>query len=165
MSSSFQSMLAVGALAIFSLVSLRFNTSVLENMNVEVENKVYLTAFSLADDMIEEIKQKAFDEKTVDWKAISTSNLTPWGNFGPDSGEVSSVLYDDIDDYDGYERPVSLPHAEGYVVKCGVSYVIESDPNSLSNFQTYYKKVDVTVTSKYLIHPVKLSFVFTLHSK
>ena len=57
--SNAQSILSIGALLFLSLISLRFNSSALENATVEVENKVYLTAFSLADDLIEEIKQKA----------------------------------------------------------------------------------------------------------
>jgi len=67
--------LSIGAIALLALVSLRFNTTVLENKTTEVENKVYLTAFSLADDLIEEIKQKAFDEQTVDWRAIPVEQL------------------------------------------------------------------------------------------
>ncbi|MDX1372626.1 MAG: hypothetical protein R3321_09145, partial [Nitrososphaeraceae archaeon] len=58
---STNSTLSIGALLFLSLISLRFNASVLENSTVETENKIYLTAFSLADDLIEEIKQKAFD--------------------------------------------------------------------------------------------------------
>ena len=65
MSNGVQSFLSLGALMIFSLISLRFDSAVLQNVEVEVENKVYLTAFSLADDLLEEIKQKAFDNKTL----------------------------------------------------------------------------------------------------
>ena len=75
MSSSVQSMLSLGALMIFSLISLRFDSAVLQNVEVEVENKVYLTAFSLADDLLEEIKQRAFDQKTVVFKSITPSAL------------------------------------------------------------------------------------------
>ena len=46
-----QSFFSLGAIVIFALISLRFNTTVLENTTVETENKVYLTAFSLADDL------------------------------------------------------------------------------------------------------------------
>jgi len=163
---SIQTFLAIGALAIFSLVSVRFNSSVLQNLTVEVENKVYLTAFSLADDLIEEIKQKAFDEETVEWRAVATGELTPASNFGVfDAGETSVEYFDDIDDYNGYSKEVSLPHAEGYTVICYVSYVNAADPDVISGTQTYFKRVTVTADSKYLSHPVNLSFVFTLHSK
>ena len=76
MSNGVQSFLSLGALMIFSLISLRFDSAVLQNTEVEVENKVYLTAFSLADDLIEEIKQKAYDENTIDFPTVNRSTLT-----------------------------------------------------------------------------------------
>ena len=55
--SSGQSMLVLGATILFALISLRFNTAMLQNTTLEIQNKVNLTAFSLADDLIEEIKE------------------------------------------------------------------------------------------------------------
>lgn len=160
------SFLAIGAMALLALVSLRFNTTVLQNKTTEVENKVYLTAFSLADDLIEEIKQKAFDEQTVEWRAIPVDQLTPSTSFGPvDPGEISVNDFDDIDDYDGYQKAVSLPHVENYSITSTVDYVSATDPDETSSSQTYFKRIAVLVTSPYISHPVKLSFVFTLHSK
>jgi hypothetical protein len=160
------SFLAIGAMALLALISLRFNTTLLQNRTTEIENKVYLTAFSLADDLIEEIKQKAFDEQTVEWKAITTEQLTNIDAFGVvDPGENSVSDFDDIDDYHNYSRPVSLPHVENYTVTSTVDYVSASDQDQVSNTQTYFKRVTVRVTSPYLSNPVKLAFVFTLHSK
>ena len=162
----FNQFLSIGAIALLALVSLRFNTTVLENKTVEVENKVYLTAFSLADDLIEEIKQKAFDEQTVEWKAIPAEDLSPASSFGPvDPGESTVNTFDDIDDYHGYQKAVSLPHVENYSVMSTVDYVSATDPDVYSSTQTYFKRITVRVTSPYISHPVKLSFVFTLHSK
>lgn len=157
--SGINSMLSIGAILLLSLVSLRFNSSILENNTVEIENKVYLTAFSLADDLIEEIKEKAFDERTVDFQAIDLDQLTlPLGR----EGEVWP-LFDDMDDYDGYQKVVDLPHAEGYNITCRVSYV-DSDGKELLT-QSYYKKVNIIVSSDYLRYPLFMSFIFSLHSK
>ena len=165
----FNQFLSIGSMALLALVSLRFNTTVLENKTTEVENKVYLTAFSLADDLIEEIKQKAFDEQTVEWRAIPKEQLTPTTAFAPevlDAGESNDpATWDDIDDYNGYIKSVSLPHVENYSVLSTVEYVSASDPDEISSSQTYFKRITVRVTSPYLSHPVRLSFVFTLHSK
>ena len=158
--------LSIGAIVLLALVSLRFNTTLLQNRTTEIENKVYLTAFSLADDLIEEIKQKAFDEETVEWSAITTDQLTPYYLFGPvDPGESSVYDFDDIDDYHGYSQSVSLPHAENYSVTSTVDYVTASNPDVTSSWQTFFKRISVNVTSPYMSSPVKLSFVFTLHSK
>lgn len=164
MSTSVQSMLSLGALLIFSLISLRFDSAVLQNVEMEVENKVYLTAFSLADDLIEEIKQRAFDQQTLVFKSITPAALTPSANLGIESGEVWPN-FNDIDDYNNYSKPVSLPHAENYSVTCIVNYVQESDQDQLSSSQTYFKRVDIFVDSPYLGHQLKLSYIFTLHSK
>jgi len=155
-----QSLLAIGAMMLLTLVSLNFNSSVLQNTTVETENKVYLTAFSLADDLIEEIKQKAFDEKTIDFQAIAENQLTL--PLGSEAGEVWPN-FNDIDDYQNYSKPVSLPHVEDYTVTCQVNYANSSGQNKLS--QSYFKKVTITVTSKYMSSPLYLKFIFSLHSK
>lgn len=159
--SGIQSTLALGALMILGLISLRFNSSVLDNMTVEIENKVYLTGFSLADNLIEEIKQKAFDENTIDFQAIPLYKLTAPGSLKME-GEVYPY-FDDIDDYNNYEVDVSLPHAEGYKVTCTVNYCTSS--GQTINTQSYYKLIVVTVESKYLRSPLQMSFIFSLHSK
>lgn len=163
--SNINSFISIGSILLLSLISLRFNSTVLENTIVETENKVYLTAFSLADDMIEEIKEKAFDEETVEWHSITESELTSTEAFGPDAGEVSVADFDDIDDYDGYSKPVSLPHAENYTVLSTVEYVTTSNQNVTCIPQTFFKRVSVSVSSPYLSYPVNVIFIFTLHSK
>lgn len=160
-----QSLLAIGSIVLFSFVSYNFNSSVLQNLALEVENKVYLTAFSLADDMIEEIKQKAFDEETIVFRSINPDELTESPYLRAETDETDVSMYDDIDDYNGYQRPISLPHAENYTVKCKIDYVSASNPQQISLAQTFFKRVEVTVTSPYMRNAVKLSYVFTLHSK
>jgi len=157
-------MLSLGALMIFSLISLRFDSSVLQNVEIEIENKVYLTAFSLADDLLEEIKQRAFDEQTVVFKSITTAALTPAQSLGKESGEVWPN-FNDIDDYNNYSKPVSLPHAENYTVTCKIYYASASDQNIIATTQTYYKRVEITVDSPYLSNELKIYYIFTLHSK
>lgn len=158
-------MLAMGALVIFSFISLNFNGIVNENLASQIENKVFLTAFSLADDLIEEIKQKAFDEQTVVFRSINTNQLTPPNLLGKDSGENVLNTFDDIDDYHLYSKEVSLPHAENYTILVNVSYVQANNQDLTSNVQTFYKRVNVTVSSPFMRDNVVLSFIFTLHSK
>jgi hypothetical protein len=155
-----QSLLGIGALLMFSLVSLNFNSTVLQNTTVEVENKVYLTAFSLADDLIEEIKQKAFDAATIDFPTTNPESLTSAYNLGHGDWE-NYPDYNDIDDFNGFVKAVSAPHAENYEVTCDVRYVDGDNPDNVVWTQTFYKKVIVTVDSPYLRNPVQLSHIFT----
>jgi hypothetical protein len=159
---SIQSLLAIGALVIFSIISLLFNSSVLQNTTVEIEDKIYLTAFSLADDLIEEMKQKAFDERTVDFQAINKTQLTPPLSLGKD-GTEAWPNFNDVDDYKGYTKLVDAPQAEGYTINCDVSYCDAS--GNLLPGQDYYKKVTITVSSDYLRDPFQMYFIFSLHSK
>ena len=159
--SSNQSLFSIGALLLFSLISMRFNSTLLENSTVETENKVYLTAFSLADDLIEEIKQKAFDAATVKFPTTNPEDLTPANSLGPGGWEVYPN-YNDIDDFNGYIRPVSAPHAENYSVTCEVCYVDVDNPDLKVMTQTFYKRVRVTITSPYMRSPIVLSMLFTL---
>ncbi len=163
--SGINSLLSIAAIFLFSLISLRFNSVALQNMQLEIENKVYLTAFSLGDDLLEKIKQRAFDEQTIVFRSINPEELTQTSDLGPDAGENSASDFDDLDDYKGYNMTVSLPHVEGFVVQSDVNYVQEDNYDEISNIQTFYKRVDITVSSDYINHPVHLSFVFTLHSK
>lgn len=155
-----QSMLSLGAILLLAFISLNFNSTLLQTTTVETENKVYLTAFSLGDDLIEEIKQKAFDERTIDFQAINENQLTL--PCGPETGEVWSN-FDDMDDYNNYSKPVNLPHVEDYTVTSKVNYVNSSGQNIL--VQSFFKKVTITVTSKYLSSPLQMHFIFSLHSK
>jgi hypothetical protein len=151
----------MGALIILALSSLNFNSSILETSTVEIETKVALTAFSLADDLIEEIKGKSFDETTKPFPTTNPASLTPADSLGPDPGETYKD-FDDIDDFNGYIKTVSAPHAENYHIDCKVQYVNGDNPDQVSLTQTFYKRVNVTVTSPYMKDPVQLSFVFTL---
>lgn len=163
--SGIQSLLAICAVWLFALVSINFNSSVVHNISIEVENKVYLTAFSLADDMIEEIKQKAFDKRNIgEGGAIvltpDLSQLTSPDSLGRE-GEVWPY-FDDVDDYNGYSKNVGLPYVETYNVSVDVHYVNGNDPDTNISTRTFYKKVEVTVTSQYMSLPVVLSFIFTM---
>ena len=156
-----QTMLVMAGMVLLALISLRFNTAVLQTSTAEIESKVALTGFSLADDLIEEIKVKAFDEATIKFPTAAPSNLTPPGNLGLEIFENIS-LSDDIDDYNNLTRLISAPHAENYTVKCRVEYVNATDPNTVVNTQTFYKRVTVSVTSPFLKNQIDLSFIFTL---
>ena len=156
-----QSFLTIGGLVLLSLTSLRFNQAILETSTTDVESKVYLTAFSLADDMIEEIKCKSFDETTTQFPTTNPASLTPAADLGRDGSETYST-FNDIDDFNGYTRDVDAPHAEGYHILCTVQYVEDDNQDVVSSTQTFYKKVTVTVTSPYMNRPVNLSFIFTL---
>lgn len=164
--SGIQSILALGAVWLFALISINFNSTVVHNISIETENKVYLTAFSLADDRIEKIKQKAFDECTVNnINVIAPSSLKDPLLLGPETGE-DSTSFDDIDDYNGDSTRVGLPYVENFDILTTVTYADSTNFDNISySSKSFYKRVTVKVKSIYLATPVELSFIFSLHSK
>lgn len=159
--SGFQSVITLGAVVIFGFITLFFNSALLENSTAELENKVVLTAFSLADDLLEEMKSKSFDHTTTQFPTTNPASLTPPGALGPESGE-SYGTFNDVDDYNGYTKLVSAPHAEDYYLTCKVVYVRENDHDTESSTQTFYKKATVWVSSPFMRNQIYLSFIFTL---
>ncbi len=159
--SNIQTILTIGAMLLLAIVSLNFNSTVLDTSTSDMENQMYLTAFSISDNIIEEIKQKSFDQTTVEFPTTNPASLTPPANLGPDSGEIYPY-FNDVDDYNGFKDTVTKPYFETYYVSCSVVYVDSSDPDVVSSTQTFFKKATVTVSSPFLKHSVSLSSIFTL---
>ena len=159
--SNIQSMLAIGAMIILSFISLSFNSAVLNTSTTDLHSKVALTAISLADNLLEEIKSKSFDQATVQFPTCNLSSLTPPSSLGPEAGEVYPN-FNDVDDYNGFCDTVAAPYFESYYVSCKVEYVSGDSPDVVSNVQTFDKRAIVTVTSPYLNNSISLSEIFTL---
>ncbi|UCH64586.1 MAG: hypothetical protein JSW63_08120, partial [Ignavibacterium sp.] len=67
-------------------------------MQLKNTNTAVIAASSVAQSMIEEIQQKAFDENTVSKSVLNDANLTDLSYLGPDKGEFNNTQFDDIDD-------------------------------------------------------------------
>ena len=159
--SNVQSMLAIGAMLILSFISLSFNSAVLNTSTIDFQNKVSLTAISLADNMLEEIKSKSFDQATLQFPTNNLASLTPPSSLGPEAGEVYPN-FNDVDDYNGFIDTVSAPYFETYYLSCKVEYVSGNSPDVVSSVQTFDKRATITVTSPYLRNSISLAEIFTL---
>ncbi|HUX59899.1 MAG: hypothetical protein ACYC49_10570 [Ignavibacteriaceae bacterium] len=159
--SNVQSMLAIGAMIILSFISLSFNSAVLNTSTIDFQNKVSLTAISLADNMLEEIKSKSFDQATLQFPTNNLASLTPPSSLGPEAGEVYPN-FNDVDDYNGFIDTVAAPYFETYYLSCKVEYVSGNSPDVVSSVQTFDKRVTVTVTSPYLKNNISIAEIFTL---
>ena len=88
------------------------------------------------------------------------NNVMPGGN--PDVAPYKSVRgdspswFDDVDDYKGYTRTANSADISGYTLTVTVYYVTKSNTSSAASFQTYYKRIDVSVT-----HPIYLTKALT----
>ena len=169
--------LVIGALLLFGMFLSSSNKLMIGNTQIASQNEYNIAALSIAQSIIDEAKTKAFDEKTIAGPVVSPSptTLTVTGLFGPDgvgesvpnpdtlksTGYGSMSKFDDIDDYNKYNRLVNTPRAEGYRVSVTVGYASETNPDSLKGVPTFCKTMTVKVTSAYTSQPLTLSYAFT----
>lgn len=107
-------------------------------------------ATALAQDLLEEIMAKKFDE--------DPSNPDTPGNLGPDrfesrTGTPPNRNYDDVDDYKNYtESPpkemdgTTMTEYTGFTRTVAVDYVQEANFDVVSTSITRFKRVRITVT-------------------
>ena len=166
--------MALGGLVIFSIFSLMTNTSILNNKKIALESEFIITATSLAQSVIEEAKNKTFDQNTVtDTVTVLGSLSSTLGREGTESTNVplpdvmtnntfkSAIYYNDVDDYNGYTRTVNTPYSGNNSVSVQVSYVSETSPDSVSANRTWCKKMTVAVTSPLISVPIVITYVFS----
>ena len=169
-------LMALGGLVIFSIFSLLTNSSILNNKKIALESEFIITATSVGQSVIEEAKNKYFDQNAlVDTLTVPASLSTTLGRDGSESSNVplpdvmtnntfkSAINYNDVDDYNGYSRTVTTPFTGTNTVNVQVSYVSQTAPDSVSASKTWCKKMTVTVTNPLISIPIALTYVFTYH--
>jgi hypothetical protein len=115
-------------------------------------------AVSLAQSFIEEAKVKKFDANATNPSAPNVNDFTNPAALGRETGETYPG-FDDLDDYKGFSKIDSSALGE-FSVALQAGYVQESNPNVVVNNKTFYKKLTVTVTHRFLKSPVVLNNIF-----
>lgn len=174
------SILAIGAVLIFGTFMSSSNKLMIGNTQVAEQNEYYITALSLAQSVVAEARTKSFDQKTVSGSVPVADSLSAF--CGPDGvgeivpspdtlvtgspfsasapGYLSTVRFNDVDDYNGYRRKVNTLRAEGYTVAVRVGFAGVTNPDSAAAGKTFCKKMTVTVRSPYLSDSVMVSYAF-----
>jgi len=161
-----QVLLIIGALTLFSIVSLSVNSLILSKTTAFYQTEAQLTGISVAQSMLDEIMTQGYDSASVTGIRIwDSTKFTPSGRFGPETSpginEITAVTlpespdtltsyssvrkYNDIDDYNNYKRYYYSSALGLFAVIDSVFYVQESNPDQKSSYQTYFKKIIVTV--------------------
>ena len=139
-------MLAIGAIILLSVITLRVNNNLASSNDVLMQSKFGILATSLAQSFIQDASNKPFDANTTGGKTVvSTSGLTAVDKLKPE-GTEHYPNFDDFDDYNGFDTTITdLPSAI-YHLRCTVVYV-NPDNLTISNIPTWSKEMTVTVTS------------------
>ena len=164
-------MTVLGAICLLSLVSLSINTMIIGKTTTMLEAEAQLNAISIAQSMIDEVMIKAYDAGTVSAKVYNASGFTAADGLGCSGSEASIVTqpdtypykspqgYNDVDDYHRYRRTVFTPRMGNFDVIDTIHYVVETNPDTKTTTQTFFKKVVVTVRHPNMNSPLQMSNV------
>ncbi len=148
-----QMMLSIGAMIFLSMLIINVHSSTTDKLIILYSNEAVIEATAIAQALFEEIQTKAFDAKTVNMAAKERNLLTPVYGLGPGYGEV---LFNDIDDYNGYEVTETANVMGEFDLAVWVSYVDETWPYHASSSRTYIKRVVISISNESL--PTTLTF-------
>jgi hypothetical protein len=154
-------LILLGAIVIWGIFTLSVNKARFNNEVSIMQSQFEISAVGIANSYLEEAKSKAFDEILLGSSTPSTlpDEFTAPGNLGIDTGEIYPN-FDDIDDFHNYT--VSDTSAEGFVytVSITVGYVATSDFDNFSAIRTFYKRMNVTISSPDLSNNLNLSRIY-----
>lgn len=155
-----ETLLVMGAIIIFSMTALSMSQSIYEGNRTLMETQVISSGTAVGLSFIEEAKQLSFDEATVaDDDNFDPDSFTSPGGLGLDFGETYPG-FDDVDDFHNFSDSVDTQLAIFYVTAT-VAYVDSSDLNNPVNNRTFFKRIQVTVTSPFIQDSLQLSHVFS----
>jgi len=153
-----QMMLTIGALALLSIITLRYFETVAQSGQNLVQSNSGLTATTIATSFIERAQNLNFDEISdgtpFNQLQDNPALLTDPGSLGTDDANEASSLdsLDDFDDFNYYNEHnplIFVPEGlnENYNVEFSVYYVDTSNVNVTSGvgYETFIKKMDVRV--------------------
>ncbi len=153
-----QTLLAVGAMILLSVLILRVNGSFLTTGTTLMDTKFDVLATSIATSLIEEISSKAFDNYTASNPTTNVNDLS--STLGPEMGETYDT-YNDIDDYNGYTKIDATMPSAVFKATCKVNYVNPNDLDHSTTSKTWYKKITISVSSISMADTVTISTVYS----
>jgi hypothetical protein len=151
-----QTMLTIGAMALLSIIIMRYYQTIGQSGQTLAQSNAGLTATTIATSFIERAQNTAFDEQSIGTALnliqANHSLLTAPSALGADSPQERMII-DSVDDFDDFKywnstNPITfIPENvnETYHVEFNVYYVDTSDVAAPVNYQTFVKKMDVKV--------------------
>lgn len=136
-----QLILILASFFVLSILVLMVNSNLLEDQDQLGKSKATFNALLEAKNIFEEIKTKSFDENYLAIAKYNKDSLTNFYKFGPE-GE-SYPQFDDIDDYQNYEREVNYKDVKRYKLKLNVNYISEDNPNQIILNNSFFKQVSI----------------------
>lgn len=143
--SSGQQLLTILAISLLAILMLNVYNSTGTRNSSMIYNEAIISGTGIAQSMLNEIGMKAFDQKTLTKSAALPDSLTPALSLGPESGETTSVQFNDIDDYNNYTKADTLPKMGIFNTKVQVFYITKLSPDVKSSVRSFTKQINVFV--------------------
>jgi hypothetical protein len=156
--SHIQTFLVIGGMVLLSVLVMNFYQITSVQIDTRSYNEAIITGTAIGQSLFEEISTKAFDENTISKMIGSVDSLS--AVLGPDFGENNRALFDDVDDYNNYQSSDSLAGLGKFNYKIRVHYVQRLNPDVISNVRTFAKRVDVSITNRYISDTLRLNHVY-----
>lgn len=168
-----QMLLTIGALALLSVLALSVNRAIVSHQSNALQTQAMLAAFAEAENILEEIGTKSFDQavapKTGPRKGGTSrkgpppgkgpKDFTPPGLLKKETGEEYPRL-NDIDDFNGLKKKGWNPVFGNVDVAVEVRYVAPSETGQISSISTTAKRVDVQVYTQGMEDTLRVRRVF-----
>jgi hypothetical protein len=159
-----ETILAIGGLILLSIFALTLNSSIVQNQATLYQSEGILDAYAVAQKYLEQAEVFRFDE---DKSATIPNSFTYSNNLGPDTGE-KYPHYDDIDDFNNFSITDTTSGHSHYLINISVYYIKKSKPKKPTSTSTYFKRMEVTVSSEFLqelpSRSVSLQRVYCFHN-
>lgn len=173
-----QTIMAVGALTLLSTLYISANSALQNNDQTILENGMALGALRCGQQIIERATRLKYDETLIGAAPVAMPAGFTAGDslsLGPDAGETHLDLFDDLDDFNGYEGSYAVG-AESFQIRVAVGYVDPDDATQMaepvpgaieawgtrhSSNPTWVKRVEVTVSSPYLSNDLIMHHLFS----
>ena len=153
-------LILLGAIMIYGIFSVSVNDARFKNEYRIIQSQFEILAVAIANSYLEEGKSKEFDEVFTGTPPTTLpDNFTDPASMGTDTGETYPN-FDDLDDFNSYSLTDTSSIGFVYTVSISVTYVTTSDFSTASASRTFYKRMDVTVSSPDLTSNIVMSRIY-----
>ena len=146
-----QMIITTCAMLLLAVLVLRVSSTQITTQESMQTSKFGILAISIANSVIEQACNKAFDQKSINTYLSDVNSLTKDQDLGPEGGEDSIEVFNDFDDFNGYTHVYyNLPDSPPLRISCVVNYV---DPDATGNkvkivtSKQWHKMITITITS------------------
>jgi hypothetical protein len=155
-----QTMITFGALVLLTIVVLNMHRSINNAEFYLNDTRFGLEAIAIASSLIEEISQFPFDQASWDTTSLVKfpTDFTLPNDLGPDAGETSHDLFNDVDDFHNYSRLITTEQNE-YNLHCSVCYVNENNPDVPLNGRSFFKKITITISNSISNDTTRMNYI------